>query len=391
MPRRRLHSGTACGPAHATPILVLLLVATLQAARDAKATPIDCSIVLDRVHARCPCQFRVRARRDTAPFDLVLVANDGASYRRVPAFRARNRTVRNADRLDAVFRYHALHVPLRASVTLLVCRSAAFSSLSVLSVSSPELYLLESDSNAVAASNSIHVHLVASTRSSRCPALLDQQQSNGNINNTEAQTHENSAVPRVVGGDVSGAAIAASLVYFLIRSRDGRARSCSGTLVSSRTVITAAHCGVDTDSIAYLGGRQGYPSSGKRYSVSDVHTAPLFSSLPENDFRRFYYDVAVVTLSKDAPANSNFMLVNVNRSLPLPGSAVRVAGYGILAHDDLSSNKHSVLHHVDVPVVPGKSCRSLYAKNDVNINYDYQVCAGYVGRGGCDSWYVFFL
>lgn len=352
---------------------------------------------LKRVHAQCPCQFRVRARLNAPPFDLVIVPS-GASANHAGSFFDNytqdvrigvsqtfgmyNRTVLNADRSDAFFHYHSVHVPISASVTLLVTLSDL--SLSLPSVIIPSRTSTSLSFSSVSDSDLVHVHLIASTRSASCPVLMDPNPQN----ETESPSDDSSgtAKPRVVGGDTSGNDIARSMVYFLIRSSDGMTKACSGTLVSRRTVITAAHCGVDVKSSAYLGGRQGYPSTGKRYFVSRVYVPTLFNSLPENNLRRFYYDIAVVILTKDAPANSKYMLVNVNRSLPLPGSAVRVAGYGILSHDDMTSNKNSVLHHVDVPVVPEKSCKSIYAKQGVDINYDYQVCAGYVGRGGCDSW-----
>lgn len=356
-----------------------------------------------RLNAHCPCQFRIRATYNSLPFDLVLVPNVRLSRRTehiiqhrnqlrriklLQTFQKLNRSALNADRTDPLFHYHTIHIPFSISVTLLVRRSHIVPTIPSVRFNPSTLSTLLLTPS-VSQSQLIHVHLITSLRSARCPTLLGQTPQNetdSSSSSSSVDNGDNTAKPRVVGGDTSGNDIAKSMVYFLIRSNDGRTKACSGTLVSQRTVITAAHCGVDYRSIAYLGGRQGYPSSGKRYSISRVHVPTLFNSLPENDFRHFYYDVAVVILSEDAPPDSTFMLVNVNKSLPLAGSAVRVAGYGILAHDDVTSNKNSVLHHVDVPVVMEKTCKSLYAKQGVDIDYDFQVCAGYVGRGGCDSW-----
>lgn len=361
--------------------------------------------ILKRVSTHCPCQFRIRATYHSPSFDLLLIPN--ARYSRstqhkiehrtrlqriklLETFQKLNRTALNAYRTDPFFHYHAIHIPFPISVTLLVRRSETGPTNPAVGLNPLNLRTLLT-TPPVSQAHLIHVHLITSLRSARCPILLEQNPQNDTDSSSSSSSSpvdnaDDPAKPRVVGGDTSGNDIAKSMVYFLIRSNDGNTKACSGTLVSRRTVITAAHCGIDSRSTAYLGGRQGYPSSGKRYSISHVHIPTLFNSLPENDFRRFYYDIAVVILSKDAPPDSNFMLVNVNRSLPLPASAVRVAGYGILAHDDVSSNMNSVLHHVDVPVVSEKTCKSLYAKQAVDIDYDFQVCAGYVGRGGCDSW-----
>lgn len=84
------------------------------------------------------------------------------------------------------------------------------------------------------------------------------------------------------------------------------------------------------------------------------------------------------------------MRVNINANLPVVSAYVRTAGYGATFHtDDLweEPNREKVLHQVDVPVTSESDCVKAYHEGDEEfVNYEHQVCAGYMNRGGCDAW-----
>lgn len=193
---------------------------------------------------------------------------------------------------------------------------------------------------------------------------------------------ERETQPRIVGGQPGKRDLANFLAYIKIPSTNG-GRSCSGTVIGRRLVLTAAHCGISTSSTVYVGARQGKPCDGTAITVESVNNHEFFTSLQSGPFQ---YDIALITLKYDVPDNIEFMKVNVNSSVPVEKSIVRAAGYGILNHRNPFSNLRSQLYHVDVPILPRRTCINAYGAEGVTIDYSYQVCAGYFGLGGCDAW-----
>lgn len=259
-----------------------------------------------------------------------------------PSLSLFNRSSAQASARDAIFTYHVFSIdqPSRISVHVKL------------------------HDPSVSYGNNAHVHIQALRQGVRCPVILEEHQ------------------PRIVGGQAVNSDLKNYLAFITIPTLNG-VRACSGTIVGPRLVITAAHCGVDMDSTVYIGGKQGNPSDGAKYAVESVQAHVDFSIGSE---KRFRYDISVLTLVADVPESALFMKVNVNTSVPIDGSVVRAAGYGILRHEDEFSNPKSQLHQVDMPIVPRKTCEKAYDSRGLNIDYGFQLCAGYFNQGGCDSW-----
>lgn len=343
----------------------------------------------------CPCHITIAVTRHAPNFDLLVhstarVKTSNRTNHFQTAFTRLNRTFRHAAHQDALFDYHILRVPVPIRISLRV-RRATKSTKPVLPFPSSTSFRI----------------LSTSIRGSQCPSLLEQHptrrqlyiksflnnpalifssSSSSSSSRPPSPPHYTTrkATPRIVGGAPSSEGLAKYLVYFLIPGSDGW-KACSGTLVAPRIVITAAHCQVDELSSAFIGGTRGIQSDGVKRTIAWVSTRKQFQMNGRMN-PSFSYDIAVVHLSEDAHTSAKFMKVNVNRSVPLVGSIVRAAGYGILRHADSKSNLNSVLHQVDVPVVPKSNCVSSYASRGIPVDYHFQVCAGYLGRGGCDSW-----
>lgn len=321
----------------------------------------------------CPCYLTLSVTQHAPNFDLLVLHHRNASRTTAhihPVLTNFNQSREHAIHRDALFDYHRIHIPLAIRVTLRVRPSrvaASFSSTTAFRV------------------------LSTSQRGSSCPTLLQQHpmrqqaahpaQRPPSPTSSPVTSTRTQVQPRIVGGEPASRDLAKYMVYFLIRSAGGY-RACSGTLVAPRVVITAAHCNVDRFSTAYVGGTRGSESNGVRHSIREVQVQAQFFTKPP----RFNYDIAIVHLLEDAGDSAKFMKVNINITVPVDNSIVRAAGYGILRHDDRTSNPGSVLHQVDVPIVSRYNCVEAYRNRNIRVDYQFQVCAGYLGEGGCDSW-----
>jgi len=101
---------------------------------------------------------------------------------------------------------------------------------------------------------------------------------------------------------------------------------CTGTLVGTHTVLTAAHCVVQEDQPPYtLRPQQGFSHNGQAYPIPAVSVVYH----PAYDGKIFDNDVAVVRLSQDLPIPP----VLVAKTAPTVGEKIEIVGYGVTSDD----------------------------------------------------------
>lgn len=175
--------------------------------------------------------------------------------------------------------------------------------------------------------------------------------------------------PRIVGGDFT---TSSRLNDMLVALTDGQF-FCTGTLISSRWVISAAHCRFDSTWTAAIGASQA-GVDGNVIPVQRAFNHPKYRP----DFEHF--DIAVLKLQRPA-LGAAFMRLNVNATTPLENSFVRVAGYGTIVYDDEENEaERGRLRQVDLPVFNFQRCNRLFG----GLISRAQFCTGYP-LGGCDA------
>lgn len=179
---------------------------------------------------------------------------------------------------------------------------------------------------------------------------------------------------RVVGGKLASDNLRKYMVS-VISDRD--LLVCSGTLLSERWFITAAHCGVRPGYFAVIGAPR-IIDGVQLIKVTRSFTPPGFFTGGGDKF-----DITVAELEKPAPPGSKFMSLNVDPDKPGPGQPVRVLGYGSVYFENAqTAATRRSLRQVDVRVVSGKACRAALGASFASNSK--QICAG--GTGYCASW-----
>lgn len=222
---------------------------------------------------------------------------------------------------------------------------------------------------------------VAQQRSETCPIRLPQD-------NPETESNR-SHTPKIVGGD----AISDGLIPYLvaIQSLDSVFNAwltfCTGTLISKRWVLSAAHCKIEKGNRVLLladNTADGIPDTPEEgtfvVNIAKVYSHPSYLDTNANQNA---FDIAAIELESDAPEEAKFMSVSVNVKIPETRSYIRVAGFGVERQGEQGGTRRP-LNQVDVPVTSFSACASAY-EGAVRIDEVRHVCAGYL-RGECDSW-----
>lgn len=158
---------------------------------------------------------------------------------------------------------------------------------------------------------------------------------------------------------------------------------CTGTLLSARWIVTAAHCVISESSIVLL--RQANNRTRCQTKVLRKIAHPRYATGTGN---RRDFDIAVVELREDIGKGCStvplFMSINANRRLPRARAFARAAGYGdVNCGTSGPQPENRPLRQVDVPIVDFDTCQSLPMRT--TISRRRQICAGYLCGGGCGT------
>ncbi|XP_028163849.1 trypsin-7-like [Ostrinia furnacalis] len=150
---------------------------------------------------------------------------------------------------------------------------------------------------------------------------------------------------------------------------------CGGSIISSRYILTAAHCLTGVSRVYVRAGSDDSESGGKMSSTSVYRQHPQYNPATSD------YDVAVVRLTRPLTLDGTTMkavtLPEAGQEVPA-GTELFVSGWGDTTENGQTSR---YLMSVKIPTVSTADCRQAYGQNAIT---ERMICAG-VPEGGKDS------
>ncbi|XP_047538591.1 trypsin, alkaline C-like [Vanessa atalanta] len=163
---------------------------------------------------------------------------------------------------------------------------------------------------------------------------------------------------------------------------------CGGSLITSRSVLTAAHCYFDSIKPEYYIVRLG---STFLTSGGHLHKALNWVVHPEYSPPVLYHDIAIVKLATPAIFSNRVAVARIagpNYSIP-DNTTVTATGWGQIYNNGPLSE---ILQQVDVKKVNHDICRENYAEIYELLEEEYptnvttdMICAGILDVGGKDA------
>ncbi|XP_004925952.1 chymotrypsin-2 [Bombyx mori] len=169
---------------------------------------------------------------------------------------------------------------------------------------------------------------------------------------------------RIVGGTEAAPGSHPHMVFLT----SGRIRSfiCGGSLVSTRTVLTAGHCvaGVYAGGILHINlrvtvGTNEWNSGGTEYTVARNITHPDFSLIYLKN------DIGLLITDEEVKLSDAVRPIKLSYDFVSSGVPVRVAGWGRIGHREPLSEKLLV---IDVRTIDGEACVRAAAQAAIDFN-----------------------
>merc|ERR1712096_28205 len=158
---------------------------------------------------------------------------------------------------------------------------------------------------------------------------------------------------------------------------------CGGSILSSRTILTAAHCTVDSSaqSMTVVVGEHDWTVAGdgeQRMSVCGKEEHPSYNSITLD------YDISILTLCEDIPLEqqkANPVCLPLSPSSAYANRPAIVSGWGTLA---AGGSQPDELMEVEVQTLTNAACSSDYGYGAGDIS-DRMICAIDGGKDACQG------
>lgn len=180
----------------------------------------------------------------------------------------------------------------------------------------------------------------------------------------------------IIGGDVATIANFPSLAFIVAKTGKNQGFSCTGTVISPRLILTAAHCVEDLSfggftpapdyKVATGRANPGQDESGAVLGVSSTHVFPGF------DPGTTQGDAALLVLASPTSAPAIPLAATADSALYAGGAEVLLAGWGLTRATAASAP--STLHSTSNVVLDAASCKARTRSFDHSYSTAVQMC-----------------
>ncbi|KAJ2518900.1 hypothetical protein H4217_003027 [Coemansia sp. RSA 1939] len=195
-------------------------------------------------------------------------------------------------------------------------------------------------------------------------------------------------IARVIGGEAAGANEFTSTVLVEIGSAQYNSQMCTGSLIASNVVLTAAHCAYATDTVMFnasdfrvtlghdaISTYDTSASNNNSYSVSKLVVHPDF------DMTELKGDIAVLVLEESVASSEDAQPILVYSGDYDTDTPIRAAGFGMTNPYNTNSMPTQLMA---VNLTIGSD--SLCAANTNDFSHEYLICTdGTAGKDTCNG------
>lgn len=187
--------------------------------------------------------------------------------------------------------------------------------------------------------------------------------------------HARSVSPKVVGG--VPAQITPWQISLVSSGWFGDSHICGGSLIGSRTVLTAAHCcdgsTASTLKVKYDGVDR--TKLGTTNPLTKVTMHPSYSSSTiDNDY-------CVLTLTNAVSPSNNVQIIGIADKSPATGEKAQLTGWGKTSGS--TSALPTLLQYAEFDILSSSDCAKLWS--DVNPVTKNMICATNKAASGCNG------
>jgi len=153
---------------------------------------------------------------------------------------------------------------------------------------------------------------------------------------------------------------------------------CGGTLVSSTTVVTAAHCATDVSQFQVVVGDHDITRNDGEVRVNPA----TWNSHPDYNSRTQDHDIAIIQLAQPVQFSSSVApaCLPSSSSNSYAGQTAVATGWGTLSS---GGSRPSILQEVDLTVQTNQECTAgTYSSSDITAS---MVCATGPGKDSCQG------
>jgi trypsin len=187
---------------------------------------------------------------------------------------------------------------------------------------------------------------------------------------------------RIVGGRPAVAGEADWQISLVSSGWFGDSHRCGGSLVGTRSVVTAAHC---TDGLTAADLKVKYGGL-DRTNLAVTQTVQTINQHTSYDSVAIDWDYSVLNLPNAIQVGGNVKTIELVDTAPANGAAASLTGWGYTVGGDTSTSP-TVLQYVDFKIVSATECNRRYQElygGQITVT-ERMICSEHQAASGCNG------